>query len=187
LSRTPDAESPAVGLVEPDIRRLLEEPGRLNLVGQPIIDLRRGAVVGYEILSRFRLEHPTSPDRVFAAAARQGLGAELEARVIERALVLAETLPDNCFLSVNVDPTLLTTARVLDALQQRPSLAGIVFELTEHTAIEDLAGVISAVAWLRERGCRWSASSRAGSTPGCSPRGSRPKVSCACCASSECR
>lgn len=152
MSRTPDTPSSTAGLIEPDIRRLLDEPGRTSLVGQPIVDLRRGAVVGYEILSRFRLEHPASPDRVFAAAARQGLGAELEARVIERALVLAETLPDNCFLSVNVDPTLLTTERVLAALQKRPSLTGIVFELTEHTPIEDLPAVVGAVAWLRERG-----------------------------------
>lgn len=121
-------------------------------MAQPIIDLPRGIVVGYEILSRFRLDHPMSPDRVFAAAARQGLGAELEARVLERGLVLAETLPDNCFLSLNVDPTLLATDRVLYALELRPSLAGLVFELTEHTAIEDLSAVVSAVAWLRERG-----------------------------------
>ncbi|HTV25448.1 MAG TPA: EAL domain-containing protein, partial [Polyangiaceae bacterium] len=152
MSRTPEVDPSAAGLAEPDIRRLLEEPGRLNLVGQPLVDLRRGDIVGYELLSRFKLDQPTSPDRVFAAAARQGLGAKLEARVIERGLVLAETLPDNCFLSINIDPTLLTTERVLAALDTRPSLAGMVFELTEHTAIDDLPGVVSAVAWLRERG-----------------------------------
>jgi EAL domain-containing protein (putative c-di-GMP-specific phosphodiesterase class I) len=137
---------------EVDIRRLLAEPDRLFLVVQPIVDLRRADVVGFEVLSRFRLERPLGPDRVFAAAARQGLAAELEALVIGRALALADRLPHNCFLSVNVDPSQLTSQPVRAALEARTSIAGLVFELTEHHAIEDLGAVTQAVQALKARG-----------------------------------
>lgn len=152
MSRTPDAAAPAGGAHEPDVGLLLREPERLTLVAQPIVDLRRGVVVGYEALSRFRLEHPCGPDRVFAAAARAGAAEELEARVIERGLSLAERLPDNCFLTLNVDPGLLTSERMLGLLRERPTLAGIVFELTEHSAIEDLPAVVAVTHLLKERG-----------------------------------
>jgi EAL domain-containing protein (putative c-di-GMP-specific phosphodiesterase class I) len=148
----PEAPHPAGGPPEPDIQQLLQEPDRLTLVVQPIVDLHRAEVVGYEVLSRFRLSHPLGPDRVFRAAARQGLAAELEAMVIERGLLLAERLPENCFLSLNVDPELLTSPRVLGLVTGRTSLAGLVFELTEHSPIEHLSEVVAALSLLRERG-----------------------------------
>lgn len=94
----PDAPAASADVPEPDIRQLLREPDRLTLVVQPIVALHRAEVVGYEALSRFRLERPIGPDRVFMAAARQGVAAELEAMVIERGFGLADRLPDNCFL-----------------------------------------------------------------------------------------
>lgn len=145
--------APAAGdAAEVDIQRLLAEPDRLVLVVQPIVDLRRADVVGFEVLSRFRLERPLGPDRVFAAAARQGLAAELEAMVIARAFALADRLPDNCFLSVNVDPSMLISEPVRATLDARASIAGLVFELTEHHAIEDLGAVTQAVGALKARG-----------------------------------
>jgi EAL domain-containing protein (putative c-di-GMP-specific phosphodiesterase class I) len=135
-----------------DIRRLLAEPERLSLVVQPIVDLRRADTVGFEALSRFRLERPLGPDRVFAAAERQGLAAELEALVLGRAFALFDRLPDNCFLSVNVDPGKLASEPVRAMLAGRESIAGLVFELTEHNAIEDASAVTQAVDALKARG-----------------------------------
>jgi EAL domain-containing protein (putative c-di-GMP-specific phosphodiesterase class I) len=148
----PEPAPGASGAAEVDIRGLLADPDRLVLVVQPIVDLRRADIVGFEVLSRFRLERPLGPDRVFAAAARQGLAAELEALVITRAFALADRLPDNCFLSVNVDPGMLTSEPVRAALDARPSIAGLVLELTEHHVIEDLSAVTQAVRALVARG-----------------------------------
>jgi EAL domain-containing protein (putative c-di-GMP-specific phosphodiesterase class I) len=148
----PDAPASVASATDVDVRSLLADPERLTLVVQPIVDLRRAQVVGFEVLSRFRLEPPLGPDRVFAAAARQGLAPELEALVIGRGLALADRLPDNCFLTLNVDPSLLTSERVVAALAARSSVRGIVFELTEHSAIDDLAGVMRAVDGLKGRG-----------------------------------
>ena len=71
----------------------------LRLVFQPIVDLQRGTVAGYETLARFSTPdgRPSraTPDRWFAAADAVGRGAELEAVVVRQALgVLAtELLP----------------------------------------------------------------------------------------------
>lgn len=135
-----------------DIRALLAEPGRLELVAQPIVDLRRGTVTGYEVLSRFEVVPRVSPDRVFAEAARQGLGADLEACVLTRALALAADRPDNCFLSVNVDPEHLLVPAVREVFARAPSLGGIVVELTEHRAVENVAALVRELDALRQRG-----------------------------------
>src|SRR3712207_7058712 len=58
--------------------------------------------------TRFRSPSRASPDRWFAAAGVQGLGARLEGMVVRRCLHLLPTVPPNCFLTVNVSPHLLT-------------------------------------------------------------------------------
>ncbi|HEX4339974.1 MAG TPA: EAL domain-containing protein [Polyangiaceae bacterium] len=136
----------------PDVRLILAEPSRLELVAQPIIDVRRGVIVGYEALSRFNLEPRTSPDRVFAEATRQGLGSQLEALVITRALELARKIPRNCFFSLNVDPGHLLVPAVRDAVLSQGDLAGIVIELTEHREVDDAKPLIKELESLRSRG-----------------------------------
>ncbi|MET0385648.1 MAG: EAL domain-containing protein, partial [Polyangiales bacterium] len=119
---------------------------------QPIVDLRRGVITGYEALARFDLDVTTPPDWVFAAANRAGLGIELEALVVQRALALARETPPNCFLSINVDPLHLTAAEVFDPIIAHGPLDGILFELTEQRQIIDMPGVASCLAELRKRG-----------------------------------
>jgi EAL domain-containing protein (putative c-di-GMP-specific phosphodiesterase class I) len=135
-----------------DIAALLSDPKRLELVAQPIVDVRRGEVVGYEALARFVVEPRTSPDRVFAEATRQGLGAELEAVVIARGLELAAQKPDNAFLALNVDPGHLMSPAVEAVLDGVTSLAGIAFELTEHRAADDTKELVRRLDGLRRRG-----------------------------------
>jgi EAL domain-containing protein (putative c-di-GMP-specific phosphodiesterase class I) len=135
-----------------DIAALIADPERCELVAQPIIDMKRGVVAGYEALSRFRLEPRVSPDRVFAEANRLGLGVALEAVVVERALVLAERKPANCFLSINVDPLHLLDDRLLGLLLTPAALGGIVLELTEHRAVDDMKALGRALDRLRARG-----------------------------------
>jgi len=79
---------------------LLQPP----LIFQPVVDLARGVVAGYEVLSRFDGPVQASPDRWFAAALAAGCGAALEARVVRRALVGRAQLRAGRFLTVNVSP-----------------------------------------------------------------------------------
>jgi len=143
-------------VAEADVRAVLESRGgdsALVLVAQPIVDLKRGTVVGYETLARFELASgPASPDRVFAVASAMGRGPELDAIVIERALELAATKPRNCFLTINVDPNHLATDEVGDVIRQHGDLSGIIFELTEHNRAEDLSLVKMCTERLRRSG-----------------------------------
>lgn len=76
----------------------------VSSVFQPIVDLQRLAVVGYEALARFVGPPELTPDRWFAAAAAGGVLPSLEAASLRSALARRPHLPPNCFLSVNVEP-----------------------------------------------------------------------------------
>ena len=134
-----------------DVRGILENPGSLRLVAQPLVDLVRGSVVGYELLSRFELKARYFPDQVFTEAARQGLGPKLDAHVVSRGLELVPSLPDNCFLTINVDPTYLSSEEVRSATRQR-DLSRVCLELTEYREVSDLVGLREAIAALRAQG-----------------------------------
>jgi EAL domain-containing protein (putative c-di-GMP-specific phosphodiesterase class I) len=103
-------------------------------VFQPIVDLRRRAVVGYEALTRFTVDgsHIAPPDHWFRHAHEMGLGPRLEVRALETILAHRADLPNNCFLSLNVDPNYLVEPGVRDVFAQAGDLTGLVVELTEH-------------------------------------------------------
>jgi EAL domain-containing protein (putative c-di-GMP-specific phosphodiesterase class I) len=131
---------------------VLADPAQPRLVFQPIVDLRRGVVAGYEALSRFDTPPGHGPDRWFAMADELGLGAQLEARVVAAALVARRDLPANCFLSVNVSPHLLTRPELADLLLAADDLTGLVLELTEHVAVEDTEPLVALLDQLRAAG-----------------------------------
>ncbi|MET0284292.1 MAG: EAL domain-containing protein, partial [Polyangiales bacterium] len=122
-----------------------------KLVFQPIVDLHRQQVVGYEALSRFAGPPNATPDKWFAAAIRIGRSADLEALVIEHALAARDRLPPNCFLSINVAPEALLSAPVRALLRRRP-LARLVFELTEHSVVPDYSVLSRAITDVRDLG-----------------------------------
>ncbi len=121
---------------------------------QPIVDLARGAVVGFEALARFPAPPQEPPDRWFTAAAERGMSARLEARVLARALDAAGQLPADTFLTVNVDPGQLADAAVRDVLADREPLHDVVVEITGHAGLVEHPGALNAVDWLREVGAR---------------------------------
>lgn len=131
---------------------VLADPARPRLVFQPIVDLRRGLIAGYEALSRFDGPVGCGPDRWFAAADELGLGARLEARVVTAALAVRAELPQHCFLSVNVSPHLLTEPELAGVLLAADDLTGLVLELTEHVPVEDAEPLVALLDRLRSVG-----------------------------------
>lgn len=148
-ARTEDPNPSAGDLCVDDIHAVLRDPQQPHLVFQPIVDLQRGVVAGYEALARFTGPPIAPPDQWFTAADALGLGAELEARVIRNALAVRHTMPPNCFLTINVSPHLLPSAPVQAAFAETETLTGIVIELTEHVPVHDQAGLVAALDRLR--------------------------------------
>ena len=135
------------------VSRALHDDDRLVSVFQPIVDVRRSRVVGYEALTRFTdPDAPrVGPDRWFAEAAAMGVGAELQARALREAFSHRSSMPKNCFLTVNVDPESLLEPAVRDELASQPVLKGVVVEFTEHH-LWDWNLIESSVQMLRSAG-----------------------------------
>jgi EAL domain-containing protein (putative c-di-GMP-specific phosphodiesterase class I) len=150
--------------VEPDwaaaLSRVLAHPEQVRLLFQPIVDLERGEIAGYEALARFDEPEgalsPHSPDVWFAAADRLGVGAELEGIVVQRLLAMRHDRPPQTFLSVNVSPQHLMRPELVQPLLAEPDLVPLVFELSDHGVAHDATGLAGTVEQLRDRGARFA-------------------------------
>ncbi len=125
----------------------------VRTVFQPVIDLARRCVAGYEALTRFDTRNGcvATPDLWFGAAHECGVGPELEAVALRNAFAFRHSLPPSCFLSVNVDPDHLASELVLDVLREQRDLRGVVVEFTEHRT-SDLGRLAPRIDWLRDAG-----------------------------------
>jgi EAL domain-containing protein (putative c-di-GMP-specific phosphodiesterase class I) len=133
------------------LRSAIEGVG-LRAVYQPIVDLARGTVVGYEALTRFEGYPVISPEPWFAAAHRHGCSAELQAAALRAALTERGSLPRNCFLTLNVGPEVLHEPVIRKVWANEGDLLGLIIELTEHFAINDYAALEPDLNRLRSAG-----------------------------------
>jgi EAL domain-containing protein (putative c-di-GMP-specific phosphodiesterase class I) len=123
----------------------------LRVAFQPIVDLARLEVAGYEALARFDGPLGGRPDLWFAAARDLGLADQLDAAVVAAALARRDDLPPNRFMTLNLEPGSLGTA-VVDRVLSRSSLDGLVLELTEHAPIDSYAELLPLLDRYRSRG-----------------------------------
>ncbi|MCU1590932.1 MAG: diguanylate phosphodiesterase [Frankiales bacterium] len=136
-----------------EVKRVLAGMASARLVYQPVVDLVRGEVVGYEALARFGTGGGLrAPGPYLAAAERTGRGADLEAHLLAQALAARDTVPTGCFLAVNVSPVLLASPVVVALLRAAGDLTGLVLELTEHVPVDNLTALRRRVDALRDRG-----------------------------------
>ncbi len=131
---------------------MLADPDVVETAFQPIVDLQRGVVVGYEALARFPGPDAASPPEWFGAARDLGIGDRLEAAVLTGQLRAVGRLPPNTFLSVNVSPDTIGAEAVQHALASAPSLESTVLEVTEQAPVLDYDDLAAALAPARERG-----------------------------------
>jgi EAL domain-containing protein (putative c-di-GMP-specific phosphodiesterase class I) len=119
---------------------------------QPIFDLGREEIVGFEALARFGSDVSRPTSEWFAIAREVGLGRELELLAAGAALARLSEVPPGRFLSLNVLPDTAATVEfgeLLDGLGDR-----VVVEVTEHAPVEDYEQLAGAVAELRTHGTR---------------------------------
>jgi EAL domain-containing protein (putative c-di-GMP-specific phosphodiesterase class I) len=135
------------------VEAVLADPRLIRPVFQPIVDLRRSAVWGYEMLARFGDDAGGSPLRWLAAAERDGLGPELEARLVQRGIAVRDQLPKGARLSINVSPEALVSPEVGAVLDAAPGgLGRIVLEVTERRRVDDYSALSGALARARAAG-----------------------------------
>ncbi len=135
-----------------EILAILDGRTRLRPVFQPIVDLRDGAVVGYEALARFDDVGKRPPNIWFELAHQCGLGLRLEAKAIEEAIAAAASRPPGTYLSLNMSPSALGSDEVAGVLPT--DLSDVVIEVTENEMVIAGPHLDDALARLRERGAR---------------------------------
>ncbi len=126
-----------------EFRRLVGQP-LVHSVYQPIVDLRRGTVLGWEALSRGPQEGAfSSPKAMFEFAEEAGALFQLERCCRQRAIEGLGGLAPEQKLFLNIHPLTLAdpdfrsgeTRRLLES--QGLSPANVVFEITERHSIKD--------------------------------------------------
>ncbi len=139
----------------PDLPPSRSIAGAITVAWQPIVEVASGEVVAAEALARFPERAPTPTVEVFAQARAAGVGPALEAACLQIVLAARDRLPAGVLASVNVSPAALGDPSVQATWPH--DLSGVLVELTEYTAAEDLAvdgAVDDAVAELRRRGAQ---------------------------------
>ncbi len=130
--------------------------GHLMSAYQPIVDLNRGGVLGYEALLRHQnaqgeQSNLFSASEIFAMARRVGRVAEVEAAALTAALGARDQLPRDCLLFLNVGLEALADERVEQVLRAQGDLSGVVLELKEPTD-EQLLAARELIDLCRDRG-----------------------------------
>lgn len=121
-----------------------------HMVGQPIVDLASGNVVGVEALARFH-DPAAGPLAWLEAAARIGLRPDLELLATQAALELLPLVSPDAFLSINASPGMSLSRRWRDVLEVAP-VERIVLEITEQVEIENHQAINRALVPMRARG-----------------------------------
>jgi diguanylate cyclase (GGDEF)-like protein/PAS domain S-box-containing protein len=155
-------------VLQPRIAELLataEQEGRLDVLYQPVVDLRTGATVGAEALLRMRTRsgQVVGPDAFVPVAEATGdihaLGEWVLRRTCAQAAAWKAALPgaEDFALGVNLSPRQLDDPLLLDRLDAALDDAGLepsalVLEITERLLTADTDDVRRTLAGVRDRG-----------------------------------
>jgi EAL domain-containing protein (putative c-di-GMP-specific phosphodiesterase class I) len=127
----------------------------VSFLYQPVYDINRAAVVGFEALARFAGTPPRGPDVWFEEAARVGLDIALEAKLIAKAMESFERLPSSVYIGFNVSPNIVVNG-ALEAAFERAPLERIVLEVNEHPTIRQYDEMAKVLRPMRDKGLRIS-------------------------------
>jgi len=118
----------------------------------PVVELAKRAVRGYELLARFSTGPAAPPAMWFESAAKLGLTAPLERRIMRSGFVTADALPEGTFVSINVTAEALVSKQIQQLFEQRERYDNIVLEVSEKDTQEP--GLVEALKPFRAGGGR---------------------------------
>ncbi len=149
--------------LETDLRRAVER-GELRLHYQPIFDLQRGELRGFEALSRWRRQGVNVPPDLFIPLAEEtGLITQIDAWVLQEACrqlsMWRQTydLSESLGVSVNLSSLSFERSDLTEVLWRAleanglPSTA-VTLELTERTVMRDAEAGVAVLYAIRELG-----------------------------------
>jgi EAL domain-containing protein (putative c-di-GMP-specific phosphodiesterase class I) len=142
-----------------DLRRQIEridgilQAGSIEMVFQPILDIRSRGLAGVEALARFPVEPQRPPNVWFDEAWTVGRGVDLELAAVAAALTQLKHLPPEAFLAVNVSPETISSTRMDVALVGLPT-DRLILEFPERAPVNDHYALTQAVNRLRSNGVR---------------------------------
>jgi EAL domain-containing protein (putative c-di-GMP-specific phosphodiesterase class I) len=144
--------------VEIDLREALEY-GQLELYYQPIVDLQRNKIGGFEALARW--PHPTkgmiSPAKFIPVAEDCGLIVALGKWALTEACSTAMKWPGDMKISVNVSPLQLVSSDLPDTVSRVLAETGLephrlALEFTERIFIDESEKTLSTLHKLKDLG-----------------------------------
>lgn len=136
------------------VAQLIDRRGRLRLAYEPIADLARGTICGYEAVERF--PEALTPEAWCAAALRRGLEPDYGAFVVASVLQARESLPPGCFLALNIRAATLLREPVRRVLARAEALDGLVIELAPRIGRREEARLAAVIAGLRAAGATFA-------------------------------
>jgi diguanylate cyclase (GGDEF)-like protein len=148
--------------IEMDLREALERSA-LELHYQPIIDLRRKVITGFEALARWR--HPVRgmvPPAVFIPIAEDsGLILPLGTWALVEACRQAAQWPDDLKVAVNLSPVQFSAPNLCDTIKSILAETGLAphrleLEITERLFMEESEKILSILHQMKQIGVRIS-------------------------------
>jgi diguanylate cyclase (GGDEF)-like protein len=148
--------------IETDLREAIER-NELELHYQPILDLGRNVITGFEALARWR--HPVKgmvPPALFIPVAEDsGLILPLGEWALREACRKAVQWPDDLRVAVNLSPTQFTSAGLVSMIEEILTETGLApgrleLEITERIFMENNDSTLSMLRRLKELGVRIS-------------------------------
>jgi EAL domain-containing protein (putative c-di-GMP-specific phosphodiesterase class I) len=118
----------------------------------PIVELAKRHASGYELLARFSGGPAAPPSMWFESAARLGLTAPLERRILRAGFATADALPKDAFVAINVTAEALVSPQIQELFATRDRYDNMVLEIPEKDTQEP--GVAEALTPFRAGGGR---------------------------------
>lgn len=146
--------------IEADLRHAIDSDA-LELHYQPIIDLQRNTIAGFEALARWR--HPSKglvPPSVFIPVAEDtGLIIPIGEWALDEACRVAADWPSNLKIAVNLSPMQFVAPNLVEFIQSCLDRAGLAphrleIEITERIFIRDPERTLSTLERLKAIGVR---------------------------------
>jgi PAS domain S-box-containing protein len=130
---------------------------------QPKVELRSGAIMGFEVLARW--QHPLHgsilPSNAISLAEDSGIIGAFTQQIFRKAFLQAAVIPKPLTLSVNISPIQLCYTSLPGQIHELATVAGfsldrVIIEITESALLKDLKCVKAIAGELKAMGCRLS-------------------------------